>query len=313
MKWVMSLPLSLQAASAGLDRRRHDLRVALVADPALFPAVVEVGLVAAEMVDEVHRHRMMADELGDHVLGAAQQRRGAVAVVHLAGRRDARHPLVGRGNERRPAAVLRGIESGDQRRGAGLQRAADVGRKKVLLDRQRRADDAGILAILEGMGGRGEVEAAHVLGLVAGEAIARGLDGHGDRILVPVGHRALALGEAAQAGGKPLVGVVDGLTVETQARHIGAIGDDSDHSDFLPTRMNGRLFPRFSAPRRDARDAFDHGCQEGGTTFRSAKISRSLWTRGASSRLKRTEPAGSRRSGRLYLPAVGGSSRNRLR
>ena len=75
----------LGGGEAGLDRRRHDLRVALVADPALFPAVVEIGLVAAEVVDEIHRHRMMADQLGDHVLGAAQQGRGAVAVVHLVG------------------------------------------------------------------------------------------------------------------------------------------------------------------------------------------------------------------------------------
>jgi hypothetical protein len=66
--------LELAGGEAGLDGRRHDLRIALVADPALFPAVVEVGLVAAEVIDEIHRHRVMADELGDDVLGAAQQR-----------------------------------------------------------------------------------------------------------------------------------------------------------------------------------------------------------------------------------------------
>ena len=244
MKWVMSLPLSLQAASACLDGGRHDLRVALVADPALFPAVIEVALVAAEVIDEVHRHRVMADQLGDHVLGAAQQRRGAVAVVQLVGRGDPRHALVGRRDQGRAAAVLRGIEPRDQRRGAGLQRAADVGGQKVLLDRERGADDAGVLAILEGMRRRGEVEAAHVGRGVAGQAIARGLDRHGDRILVPVGHRALALGEAAQAGGEPLVGVVDGLTAEAQARDIGAIGHDSDHCAFPP--LYERAFIRCS-------------------------------------------------------------------
>src|SRR4029077_3892328 len=90
--------LALAGAQRRLDGRRHDLRIALVADPALFPAVVEVGLVAAEVIDEVHRHRMRPDQLGDPVLGAAQQRGGAVAVVHLAGRGHARHPLVGRRN-----------------------------------------------------------------------------------------------------------------------------------------------------------------------------------------------------------------------
>ncbi len=99
MKWVTSLPFSLQAASAALIAGRHDLRVALVADPALFPAIVELGVLAAEVVDEIHRHRVMADQLGDHVLGAAEQRRSAIAVVQLVGRGDAGHPLVGGGDQ----------------------------------------------------------------------------------------------------------------------------------------------------------------------------------------------------------------------
>ncbi len=37
------------------------------------------------------------------------------------------------------------------------------------------------------------------------------------------------LARAAQACGEPLVGVVDCLTVEAQARHIGPVGHDSDH------------------------------------------------------------------------------------
>jgi hypothetical protein len=119
--------LELAGGQRALDGGRHDLRIALVADPALFPAVVEVGLVAAEVIDEVHRHRVMAYQLGDHVLGATQERRRAVAVVELVGRGDAGHALVGRRDQRRAAAVLRGIEAGDQRRGAGLLRAADVG------------------------------------------------------------------------------------------------------------------------------------------------------------------------------------------
>ena len=44
--------LELAGGEAGLDRRRHDLRVALVANPALFPAVVELRLAGAEVVDE---------------------------------------------------------------------------------------------------------------------------------------------------------------------------------------------------------------------------------------------------------------------
>ena len=218
----------------------------------------------------------MADQLGDHVLGAAQQRRRAVAVVEFVGRRDARHALVRRRHQRW-RSVLGGVEAGDQCRGARLQRTADVGGRQVLLDVERGADDAGVLAILEGMRGRGEVDVAHVGSVVAGQAVARCLDRHGDRILVPVGHRALALGEAAQAGGEPLVGVVDGLTVEAQARDIGSEGHDSDHSclsSVCPAGarrlMNARLFA-LSAPAGTVRAGFRHGRFQRGTIFRSAE------------------------------------------
>ena len=46
-----------------LDDRRHDLGVALVADPALFPAIVEILALAAEVIDEVERQRVRADEI----------------------------------------------------------------------------------------------------------------------------------------------------------------------------------------------------------------------------------------------------------
>src|SRR6185437_35551 len=99
---------------------------------------------------------------------------------------------------------------------------------------QRRGDHARILPILEWVRGRSEVDVADVLGLVARQAVARCLDRHGDRVFVPVGHRALALGEAAQPGGEPLVGVVHRLTAEAQTRHIGPIGHDSDHARLPP-------------------------------------------------------------------------------
>jgi hypothetical protein len=100
---------------------------------------------------------------------------------------------------------------------------------RFLLDCQRRADDAGILAILKGCG-RGEVDGLVVFGLVAGQAVARRLDRHGDRILVPVGHRAFALGLAAKAGREPFVRIVDRLAVEPQARQQAPKADDADHS-----------------------------------------------------------------------------------
>ena len=51
-----------------LDRGGHDLRIALVADPALFPAIVEILALAAEMIDEIQRHRMAAEEFRDDLV-----------------------------------------------------------------------------------------------------------------------------------------------------------------------------------------------------------------------------------------------------
>ena len=62
-----------------LQRRGHDLVVALVADPALFPGVVIGDAVAAIVIDEIDRARGVRDEFGDHVAFADEQGRRAVA------------------------------------------------------------------------------------------------------------------------------------------------------------------------------------------------------------------------------------------
>ena len=51
----MSAPCTPVFSNRCLDRGRHDLGVALVADPALFPAVIELFAFAAEMIDEIDR------------------------------------------------------------------------------------------------------------------------------------------------------------------------------------------------------------------------------------------------------------------
>ncbi len=38
-----------------LDRGGNDFRIALVADPALFPAIIELFALAAEVIDEIQR------------------------------------------------------------------------------------------------------------------------------------------------------------------------------------------------------------------------------------------------------------------
>src|SRR5260221_11928632 len=53
----------------GGEDRRHDLEIALVADPALLPAIVELAAMAAVMVDEIDAGRAATDEAGDAVAG----------------------------------------------------------------------------------------------------------------------------------------------------------------------------------------------------------------------------------------------------
>src|SRR5262245_12809770 len=65
------------------DRGRHDLQIAFVADPALLPNVIELAAMAAIMVDEIDRSRMLRDELGDAVGPPEQHRRAAVAARKL--------------------------------------------------------------------------------------------------------------------------------------------------------------------------------------------------------------------------------------
>jgi len=63
---------------------------------------------------------------------------------------------------------------------------------------ERGGDDGGILPVVEGMRRRGERQRADRGTLDAAQAIARRLDRHRDRVLVPVCHRALAAREALE-------------------------------------------------------------------------------------------------------------------
>src|SRR5260370_26818493 len=80
--------LDIRRRDAGLleqrrDRRRHDLEIALVADPALFPDVIELAAMAAVMVDEIDRRRMLGKELGDAVARPEQHGPAVVAARKL--------------------------------------------------------------------------------------------------------------------------------------------------------------------------------------------------------------------------------------
>ena len=80
-------PRLLQRA---FHRTRHNLRVAFVADPALFPIVVELLALATKMVNEVDGERMTAEEPRRHAIRPDQQRGRSVAELKLLRRARAR-------------------------------------------------------------------------------------------------------------------------------------------------------------------------------------------------------------------------------
>ena len=88
------------------ERRGHDLVVALVADPALFPRVVEVDAVAAIVIDEIDRAIGARNKFGDRLAFADQEGRRAVAGRQLERARRLGAPLFG-GDDQRPVSSPR--------------------------------------------------------------------------------------------------------------------------------------------------------------------------------------------------------------
>ena len=64
--------------------------------------------------------------------------------------------------------------------------------------------------------------------VVGTEEVARGLDGHGDRVLIPIRHGTLALPLAEEVGGDPCIGLDDRLSLQAQARNVSAKGCKAD-------------------------------------------------------------------------------------
>src|SRR3546814_10120991 len=109
----------------------------------------------------------------------------------------------------------------------------DVERQHGIWQRQRFLDDAGILAVGEGRAGRGQQEGRNIGRILPHEAIARGLDRHGDDILVPVRDCALAAGEPPQTGREPFIGFIDGSALAAHQRHIRS----EEHTSELQSLM----------------------------------------------------------------------------
>src|SRR3546814_1020925 len=64
-------PLRCEQAA---HRFAGELRIAFLANPAGLPAIVELGGGGAEMIDEIRRHAVAADEARETLTGADEQR-----------------------------------------------------------------------------------------------------------------------------------------------------------------------------------------------------------------------------------------------
>ena len=224
---------NLRLLKKALDRLRNDARIALVADPALFPVIVELLALAAEVVDEVDRGRVGADQARSDVVLAHDESRTTVAELELLRRASARRATIGRCHENR--LVLRSglLEGQDQRRQARTLRARDVGRVDVFVEAECRRHDAGILAVRKRHRRRCKEQRPDTATrrqrvTAVRQRITRRLDRHRDGVLVPVRHRSLALALARDARVEPRIGGRHGLALEPEARKVGAERGDTD-------------------------------------------------------------------------------------
>ena len=223
------------------QRRRHDLVVALVPDPALLPGVVELEALAAEVIDEIDGAAGVVDELRNHRAGADQQGGGAVARLQFQRARRLGSPFLRGHDEGGTGAAARHLQRCHQRRRCRALRRRQVLGVDAGREVQRLQHDACIQPVLEREARGGEREPGDDAAVLAEEAVARRLHGHGHRVLVPVAHGALALGEALQGWVEPGVGVGDRLAGKAQSREVRAVGKDADSVVFSHLQLRGEV------------------------------------------------------------------------
>ena len=219
--------------------------MALVADPALLPGIVEAASLAAVVIDEIDALAVMGEETGDGLALAEQQSRGAVAIGQLLRAAGLAPPALRGQQQERAGAALDGLKPGEKCRGGGALGPRDVQRRHGLRQIQRRRGDAAVLAVVEGQAGGGEMDRGEISALEAREAIAAGLHRHGDGILVPIGHGPLAPAEGGEAGVEPGIGRGRRLARQAQPREIGP---KSEEAHFHGPRPDPRRRRRRSGP-----------------------------------------------------------------
>jgi hypothetical protein len=172
---------------------------------------------------------MVANELGHAVARPEQQGDGAVAAGELQRACGRGAALLGRNDQ---SGLLAGLDRAGRRyhrRGSGTLRMRHIHRGDVIAEQQRLLDDTAVEPIVERRRRRGKIQHPDVVTLTRAQAIARRLDRHGDRILVPIADGALRFGLGLQGRIGPAIGIDDRLAAQSQPRDIAAERTDTHH------------------------------------------------------------------------------------
>src|SRR3546814_1905253 len=114
-------PLRCEQAA---HRFAGELRIAFLANPAGLPAIVELGGGGAEMIDEIRRHAVAADEARETLTGADEQGGGSIAIGEFVFGGRTRASLLRGGDQR--AAAIRRTESLDQGAGRSAEHTSEL-------------------------------------------------------------------------------------------------------------------------------------------------------------------------------------------
>ncbi|MNZ60907.1 hypothetical protein D3C78_789830 [compost metagenome] len=170
---------------------RHDLQIALLANPTLLPVVVEVSTGCSIVVDEVDCLHHRPQILGDHAVAGDHQGGGSIATGNFRNAAGRTGATLSAGDQSRLLPTsLDSRQRGRQCGKADTLARAEVERCDLLAQAQGASNDARVQAIGERHAGRSKVQTIHFGATQTSQTsqtVARSLHSHGYAVLVPVG------------------------------------------------------------------------------------------------------------------------------